>query len=442
MCASPLHNVANQNIQNPFEMGGGSDGSSLDVLRTNRIAVELFQNFFRACGFKRLENFFGQCRMGVLWTYHNYGVYKGTLRKTLTQNHSELINSPHNLSRFLNGCRDLSELISIPIGLALKNGLLPETLAPILENEYKNLVEQSFNLKLPEKNALLYSTFQQELNPGVSFNAKHKLIADKVNVVLEVAGIFFVKCQLNQLSLGLALASSIVKAYSFYLEKTDTPPIELFQSVKLQAEVIIKIQSAMIRMEVPEEKQEFIQEIHDEMLTHLNLISSSDNDAIYYDLENYKNSINQLFAIYEVTLEGFDIEMDQLLKASKPLVAHRENLEQSGAKLLQDHGVFLKQQLDKLQDSFGELQEKLNPADFNHFIKPEFEAAINMIKALRKQNEYDLAEFTLNPKFDITSFRILSVHEQKEMFDRVAKDTSAANQQEITALVKNICRQI
>jgi hypothetical protein len=405
---------------------------SKDELKTSRLTVETFQNFFKALGFTQLGNFFSQCRLGVLWVYHREGLVKGDLQKTLEKDIHEITHSPYEFSRFLNACRDTAELISIPLGVALRNEVFSGILKPILENEYKNLLDKSFFLKIPEKNALLQSVFQKEVMPGSTANDAHKLMAEKATAAFEMGTILSIKYQFQELSLFLALASSLAKAYMLYLEKTDTPPTELFNILKFQSEVTLRKHLNTVDLALQE--GDVYQEIRDEIVDHLRLLSLADNDGIYFDLLNYRNVMHQLFSIYLFELKNFDREMDQLLDTCKPLIAHRENLELTAQNLLQDHVQFLNEQSEKLLNVLDDYRIKLNAKDFERYIQPEFEMALGVLNKHFQNNQESLES--------IASFTILSMDEQKIVFDEIVKKNNAETKQTITALVKNVCREV
>lgn len=422
-------------------------------ITTTQIVVETFQLFLKALGAKRLENLFSQCLSGAVWAYHQESFASGNLQKTLKKDISEIINCPYEFSRFFTACRDMADLISIPLGISLQNERFSECLIPILTCEHKNLLDKSFNLKIPEKNAHLQWVLQKQLQPGASLNDKYKLMAEKMFASFEMASIISTKYNFQELSIGLTLASSLTKAYILYLEKTNTPPNELLKVLKMEAKLTLKMhlnslplafeESEFASNVTIEEKDEILDEIHHEINMHLNLISTADNDGIYHNLQNYKNSMNELFSAYQIDyLENFNDEMDKLLLSCNPLIAYRKSMEQEGTKLLQDHGLFLDEQLEKLYNVFDEYQEKMKTKDFDRFIKPEFETAISLLEEQKQDNNTYLEELKINAQFNVIPFTVLSIEEQKTWFDAIIKATNDEKKHEISTLVKNVCREV
>lgn len=452
MLADLNNNIPNQNITPHQLIEQGAGEPTREQLKTYRLVIETFQNLFKAMGLTSMGNFIGHIRQGVLWSYHQNGVKSGDLQKTLEKDITEMVHSPYDFSRFLNACRDMAELVSIPLGIALKNDAFSKVMTPLLMDEYKNLIEKSFYLKIPEKNANLQALFEKKLHPGASSNEQKKLLTEKVNASLEVAGILSMKFNLQEISLCLALVSSLAKVYALYLEKTNTPPNELLSILKIQSALTLQMhlkaipevfaKSTYAQHADPEDRNEILQEIQNEIAGEINLNASADNDGIYHDLLDYKNRMNQYAFVYGIDMGDFHKEMDILINSCSPLIAHRENMENEGTKLLQDHGTFLGEQKEKLLRVFNEFQTKLNEKDLSQFIKPEFEMALSTLEEQIQKNNLKLNELKINKVFGITPFSVLSLEEQKTMFDGIVKSTTTEKKQETIAFVRNICREI
>lgn len=447
--------VRNNNNQYIYhDLQDNADEITKTQLKITNLTMIILKTIFKTLGFSDLASNCHKCNQGLNWLKIKNHVYSDEFQKILSEDFQELLNNPTNIACFLNSCRSIINLINIPLTIALKNNILSNVITTILKIESKNLANKSLYLKIPENYAKLDEAFKKELSPSASSNEKRKLLIEKVSAALDIAldtiKMISTKFYPN-LSIYLIIASSLTKAYIIYLEETNTPITEFLNILKVQSNLIINTHLNLISNALEEkvnanvltraDKNENFITIRYKILFYYNLIGTLKNDEITVALLDYKETINKLLLVFEIKFDAFNKDVEKLIETFNPIIDYRKNLEKTGIKLLQEHRVFLNEQLDKLHFVLNDYKNKINKNDFYYYIEPEFKEAITGLNQDIDKNAKNLQEFTRNQKYDFVPFVCLSLDEQIKFFEKILLETQV-KKQEITLLVKNVCREV
>jgi hypothetical protein len=421
-----------------------------ESFKIGMLCSELFQNCSNLFGFDRLGTFLTYCRKGVDWIYKSDSMVKGELLFSL----ENVIKSPSDLANFSKALRDVAELISAPVEIALKYTSNQSDFTSILSQAHQTYLNKSLNLKALENDLKNLDTSVSDLTLAIP-HEKTKINAMKVNSLIDTFGIIAKKTGVYELFTCLALISTLTRLYILYLDKTNLKPEELLKILKTETELTLKLQEKKIQVALlnsefvqqisPEEQSEILSEIHNMFATHLDLIVTSKNDFIYQELIAYEESLNNLCSAYQLKtkeIQELNLEIDSLIDKTKILVEHKEEIEKQGTKLIDDYKILLKKEKKITKEFLKKFKEKLTDHNFKAFIEPEFKTTLVYLSKQLIETEKDLKKLQLDPKYRISPFSLLSVNEQRNWYTDIKEKYGPKQQQELVNMIKNICRQI
>jgi hypothetical protein len=381
---------------------------------------------------------------------HSKNLQSGVLEKNLQKDMQQIAESPRNMIAWMGSLWAVADLISIPLGNLLKTEVIPEELVGVLTEVQEKLVNFPLRGDIVQY-ASLHEAFEPLLiSPLDTVDEKFIKAIEKVDSITKGIKSTAKKLNYKELNLLLGLVSALTKLYTIHLNQKKIEPSELLKLIKVKTELTLKTHLSAIPLsfsrsdfatENPGEIAEIHGEIRDEISTRLSLLSITNNDIIYDELLHYKQKINDLMEIYEFRVEGFEEEINRLMHECKPLIEHKEKMREQAISLIKEHSAFLNTQLEKLDAFYLNYQKKFSKESFDKFLKPEFEKEINSILKQIKYIEKASKELTLDKKFHIEPFTVLTIEEQRAFYDKIVKKTQKAEKNKIIERINYVCRQ-
>jgi len=420
--------------------------ASSETLKISRLGIDIFKNAFDLLGFSHAGTFLSHCRQGVIWL----GLANSTLNGDLHTPLQSAINSPNDLAKFMGAFRNISQFLAIPSDVILRSDILSEDIDRILTAEHKAYTSELLTIQLLENNLKGADLKLPDLSL-VSQQERQKIIAEKINSFFESVIPISRRLGATELFTCLSLISALTKAYILYMEKSNLPPTELLKILKTEAELTIKLQEKIFYrvlqnnasfQHLPQNLQaEIIQEVHDTVMSHLNLILNVENDWIHQELADYKDHLNELCLPFKIDAKGFNEEIDNLMKKSKILTDHRMKMETGAVAAIKNYRDLLKQQLQILEVTFSRFGKALNKQNFENFIKPEFEPLIQQIQEQLVETEKELKEIQ-ESRYEVSSFTLLPLKEQSKLYEDIQNKYGLQQQKKLIESVQFVCRRI
>lgn len=438
----PNHRQYNRDVEPPYSQIEITEES----FKIGMLGAELFQNCFKLFGYDRLGTFLSHCRQGVDWICKNNSMVNCELFSPL----QNVINSPTDLANFCKALRDIADLISTPVGMALKCNPNSSELTSLLSQAHQAYLSKSLDMRSLEIELKNLDTSTLDLTLTTPQD-KQKISAMKVNSLIDSLGIMTNKTGMYELFTCLTLLSTLTRAYILYLDKTNTPPEELLKILKTETELTLKLQekklqnallhSEFIKNISPEEQVEILNEIHDLFVTHLDLILISKNDWIHQELIEYKEILNNLYSTYDLKTDELNSEIDILIEKTKFLVNQKEEIEKQGKKIVEDYKNLITKEIEKTEKFLVKFKEKISDHDFKKFIEPEFTKTLADLNRQLIESNNDLLELLPDQKHGVAPFSLMSIEEQRAWYTNIKEKYGPQQKQELINMVKYVCRQ-